>query len=288
MIEYKCEKCKKIFNHKHNYIRHLNKKNVCTNFNNCVCAKCGKVYKHSSSLVRHKKNCKGKKKKCNNVQTVVNNNQTIVNNITNINITNNFKLVKFGEENINILTDEIYEKIINKGFKSLTEYIENVHFNKEYPEYHNIYVANLRDEFVLIYTGEAWEIRNEEDIIDKYINYKIDHIENKFDELIEKLPQKAIKKFQKFLEEKDDDKTINQMKRDLKLLLYNKRYLPINLQKRLKNESNFVEIKYRLEDLKDTFDNINIQNMKLEDKNEINKILQSIKIDNLNSTDLDK
>ena len=234
MIEYKCEKCKKIFNHKHNYIRHLNKKNECTNLDKCVCPKCGKEYKHSSSLIRHKKKCKGKKKICHSIKTVVNNNQTIVNNITNINITNNFKLVKFGEENINILTDEIYEKIINKGFKSLTEYIENIHFNKEYPEYHNIYVANLRDEFVLIYTGEAWEIRNEEDIIDKYINYKIDHIENKFDELIEKLPQKAIKKFQKFLEEKDDDKTINQMKRDLKLLLYNKRYLPINLQKNKK------------------------------------------------------
>ena len=80
-IEYKCDKCGKIFNHKNDYNRHLNRKNPCKtsaeipiqpNFtkippnkiiNDLKCNYCEKIFTRSDSLNRHLQNrCKVKKR----------------------------------------------------------------------------------------------------------------------------------------------------------------------------------------------------------------------------------
>jgi hypothetical protein len=42
--------------------------------------------------------------------------------------------------------------------------MESIHFNKDKPENHNIYISNLRDNHVLIYNGSEWQLRERDDV----------------------------------------------------------------------------------------------------------------------------
>ena len=52
----------------------------------------------------------------------------------------------------------------------------------------------------------------------------------KFDELINDLPKTVITKFQRFIDKKDHDNVINKIKKDIKLILYNNRSLPMSIR----------------------------------------------------------
>jgi hypothetical protein len=54
------------------------------------------------------------------------------------NVDGDVKVVKFGEENLSYISDDTFKKIIGRGFKSLEEFMNHVHFNKDHPENHNI------------------------------------------------------------------------------------------------------------------------------------------------------
>ena len=59
-------------------------------------------------------------------------------------------------------------------------------------------------------------------------------MEEKFDEIMEQLPIKVRTKFTKFLNKKEEDDMINTIKENLRILLYNKRHIPVNTRKKLK------------------------------------------------------
>jgi hypothetical protein len=48
-----------------------------------------------------------------------------------------------------------YKRILNKGFKSIQEYVNCIHFNSKKPENHNVYISNLRDNYILVYDGRS-------------------------------------------------------------------------------------------------------------------------------------
>jgi hypothetical protein len=62
---------------------------------------------------------------------------------------------------------------------------------------------------------------------------KSDILTTKFDELFKRLDEVTIKKFRRFLESKDDDDTINSIKKDLKLIMYNKRKIVENTRNQI-------------------------------------------------------
>ena len=144
------------------------------------------------------------------------------NNIQN-NIHNEIKIIAYGKEDISYITDNEYELLINKGFKSVPNLVEYIHFNINKPENQNIYISNMRDNYVLVYDGGGWQIREREDILQDMIDNKTDILNEKFDELVDKLDEITIKRFKKFLDEKDNDNVSSQLKKDLKLILYNKK-----------------------------------------------------------------
>lgn len=55
---------------------------------------------------------------------------------------------------------------------------------------------------------------------------KSDYLVEKFDELQGKLDEQTIKRFDNFLNRRDEDKIIEQTKREIKLILYNNRKIP--------------------------------------------------------------
>jgi small-conductance mechanosensitive channel len=62
---------------------------------------------------------------------------------TQINVINNvtINITPFGKENLNFITEEkCIKELIYSGFGCIQKYIDIVHFNKDKPEYHNMYI----------------------------------------------------------------------------------------------------------------------------------------------------
>jgi len=75
------------------------------------------------------------------------------------NIHNDIKIIAYGKEDLSHILDKDYKTILNKGFKSVPALMESIHFNLNKPENHNIYISNMRDNHVLIYDGNEWQLR---------------------------------------------------------------------------------------------------------------------------------
>ena len=154
--------------------------------------------------------------------TVVNGNNT--NNIQQ-NIHNEIKILAYGKEDLSFITDDVYKVLLNKGFKSVQNLVEYIHMNDNKPENQNIYISNMRDNYVLIFDGIDWRLKERDDILQEMVENKTDILTDKFEELIKTLDESTIKKFKRFIDEKDEDNVADQIKKDLKLILYNKKII---------------------------------------------------------------
>lgn len=177
----------------------------------------------SSNVINNKINTDNSIKNI-NVQNIVNNNNHIQNNIS-------IDLLAFGKENMDFITPDMWEVIFGKGFMSVPEFIACVHFNKDHPENHNIYISNLRDKHLLIYDGDKWVMRMSNEAIEDLINHKTDNLIDKYIEWEPVLSESIKKKFARFKNNELDEKFQKKMLEDIKLLLYNKKHLPINSRK---------------------------------------------------------
>lgn len=152
----------------------------------------------------------------------------------NINIKNNIKITAFGDEDMNKISDEVYKRILNKGFQSVPQLIKYVHFNDQIPENHNIYISNSRDNTVKIHDGSAYILSDQTKIVETLYDQKSGHLEDKYEELVDVLNEFTKRKFQRFLDNKDNAEHMNKIHKDIKLLLYNYRNIPIETQNKNK------------------------------------------------------
>jgi len=143
-----------------------------------------------------------------------------------INNTNNINLLAFGKENMAELADELYKRILNKGFKSIPTFIEYLHYDKNKPQNHNLYISNIRNNYVIVYDGSEWQLKERDAILQQIIDEKGEYLSGKFDQLLPELDEHTVRKFNRFLEQRDDKDVILGIKKDLKLLLYNNRKIP--------------------------------------------------------------
>jgi len=257
MEELTCNKCDKSFAQKIDYTRHINRKYPCGKNNKIICNKCDKIFKHKSTMYFHRKKCKDT-----NLMNVLNktiNNQYIDKqlNVDKMNVDGDVKVVKFGNEDISYISDDIYQSILGKGYKSVEEFVDHTHFNPDHPENHNIYIADIKNNYVLLYDGFQWNIKDRDDAIEYLIYAKSDYLSVKFEELMHKLSPMDIKKFTNFMKNRDNDIKMKMVKTDLKLMLYNNRHIPCALRKQLETSmKNQKTIKYKKNKCGDDFENI--------------------------------
>jgi len=241
IIEIQCNYCHNIFSRQDALIRHLNSRCKVksrldegkeTMLNEMVELK--KKFNDLEELTKAylQENIKYKQL----VETQNNTNIQTQNN-TNIQTQNNTQnIMSFGKEDTSCIPENIVKKSLNMGFLSTINFIEHLHFDVNRPEYHNIYMSNMRNDNILIYDGNDWILKSKKDILDQLYYRNTDTLETKFQELINELPPDTIKKFGKFIEEKDDDEVINNIKNELKLLIYNKRGIVEKTRKLIKNK----------------------------------------------------
>lgn len=236
-----CHYCNKPFTRKYSVIRHQKscKDKLKYDEDTKIHQLEEMVIKLNATLKEQNKEIKELKQLSSNI---INNNINTDNSIKNINVNNivnnnhiqnniSIDLLAFGKENLDFITPDMWEIIFGKGFMSVPEFIACVHFNKDHPENHNIYISNLRDKHLLIYDGDKWVMRMSNETIEDLINHKTDNLIDKYIEWEPVLSDSIKKKFSRFKNNELDEKFQKKMLEDIKLLLYNRKYLPIKSRK---------------------------------------------------------
>ena len=158
-----------------------------------------------------------------------------INNNT-INVQNNIKLLGYSDTDRSHLTDNDILKCLNHSNFCIPRLIEKIHFDVNKPENHNVYISNLKNKYVMMYDGEKWNCKDRDDQINSLIDDNESIIEYKLEEWIEngkKYPE-MMRKFKRYIDKKENDKVIEAVKNEIKLLLYNNRQI-INADKEIKN-----------------------------------------------------
>ena len=237
MVNHLCSKCGKTFIRKAYLLKHVNRKFPCTKHvhenNELSCQCCNKLFKHKSSLSRHINICNSGDIIDNRSVNTYIDKRAINNTSNNLNFDGDVKVVKFGNENLSYISDDLFKQILGRGFRAVSEFIEHSHFNKKHPENHNIYIANIRDEYIVIYDGDKWTINRRDETMEDIIYAKSDFLYRKFKELVGQMNQQDIDRFMKFMHQRDDDQTMNRLKDEITLQLYNNRKLPQYMRKKM-------------------------------------------------------
>jgi hypothetical protein len=161
-----------------------------------------------------------------------NSNNTINNNNSNNTINNNITINAFGKEDISYITDKDYKEIFYSSSKSVPKLISKIHFNKKYPENANIYISNLKDSYIMVYDGHTWNMSMKTDTIDEIFDSKIIHLDGIFEDLLGKLDPTVKKRFKRFQFNLEHSSIEHDIKKELKLLLYNSRMLALKNKKK--------------------------------------------------------
>jgi len=98
--------------------------------------------------------------------------------------------------------------------------IEKIHFNPHKPENMNIYISNMKDRYLMIYEDGNWTLKSKVNVLDSLYDDKEMLIEEWLDEEQNKYPEMR-DKFVQYLNNKENDDTMNMVKDELKLMMYN-------------------------------------------------------------------
>lgn len=277
MPNYECDNCNKIFKRNENLKYHI-ANNACK-IDSVFCKYCKKGFTSSISMNRHVRlYCKVKKKDDDNKKEIfdrlvkleeknrvleeknkvleeelnkikkqtkishktLNKNNGLINNGTFVN-NNNINLVAYGSEDMTKLDKKEILRVLRKGYDSTIRLTETLHFNPKYPEYHNIYITNMRDKYAMMYDGKCWELTIKEDLLNRIYDDKKNYIEDNVEDFVDSLSKSQKNALERWANTDEDDKKIRQLKERIKLLLYNLREIPINTQKNIDGNKILLE-----------------------------------------------
>jgi len=119
-----------------------------------------------------------------NTTNEITKNINIVNN--NLNIIHSDKINAFGKENLDILTEDMLDEIIENPNGGLVRLIKYIHFNPDVPENRNVVIKNKKDPYVDVFNGDYWEKQDKDTTIHNLISTKKDIMDDHFENMIEK------------------------------------------------------------------------------------------------------
>ena len=231
ICEHKCQYCLKDFTTKQAMYRHIKytcKKNkdedlkeLARLLNETICGKDKQLEKMQKQI----------DKLTNKLQIQNINNGTINNNIFNITV------LDYNMTDYSHLTDNDYVDCITDCNYCVKNLIEKVHFNEGKPENMNIYISSIKGNYVMVYKNNNWIIQDKKEQIDDMYDYNEILLENWYNDYKNKYPN-IIESFNKYLHNKEDNDIINEVKKDILVMLYNKRGLV------LKNKNDDFMIEY--------------------------------------------
>lgn len=228
--KYKCKYCDKIFEYRQSLSKHIkyhckkNKDEDLKEFVRLLNKKVELLESNNENLCKQL-NYLSKKLQIQNIgnqqNNVLNMNGDITNNVQNINILNH------KDTNYDYLTDKDFIECIRSCNYCVKNLIEKVHFDENHPENMNIYISSMKTDYLMLYKDGAWNIVDRNYHIDSLYSRNEIELDNWYDEYKDKYPQ-IIQKFERYLHNRENNETINMVKKDILRMLYNKRKIVIN------------------------------------------------------------
>jgi len=139
------------------------------------------------------------------------------NTINNVNI----NLLNYKDTDTSHLTDNDYKKCLEKASRCVLKLIEKVHFNPDKPENMNIYISNMKNNYMMMYKENKWNLVKKEEM-DAVYDHKEDLIIEWFN--LNQDPE-LLKYFDRYMDLKEDKPTAETIQEEYKLMLFNKRDL---------------------------------------------------------------
>jgi hypothetical protein len=113
---------------------------------------------------------------------------------------------------------------------SINYLIEKIHFNPEKPENMNIYISNIKNKYLMLFENGTWKMKTRRKEIERLIEDKEDLINEWIKNNKNKHPELK-PKIQRYINNKNDkdDPSIDFIKDEVELLLYNKKNMIENV-----------------------------------------------------------
>lgn len=146
-------------------------------------------------------------------------NATNSNNTTNNN--NNITINNYGSEDMSHMNLKRITFVFSKSFNSVVECVRLKHFSPLAPQNKNVCIKDLKSKYAYVFYDGNWDVIGRTKLIDEMYIDICDYIEEKLDELIDELDDRVVTHIKRFLEKRDEDKTIERIKTDLTSLIFN-------------------------------------------------------------------
>tara|TARA_B100000963_G_C22531280_1_gene627728 strand:- start:262 stop:1146 length:885 start_codon:yes stop_codon:yes gene_type:complete len=147
------------------------------------------------------------------LQINANNNNIITNNY------NNIQLLSYKDTDISHLTQNDFINSLKRQNNCVKLLTEKIHYNPQKPENMNIYISNLKNKYVMVYENDKWQLK---DYFENIYEHKEFLLEEWIDREKDNYPELR-DKFEKYLNNKENDNILNTIKEDIKLMMYNNR-----------------------------------------------------------------
>ena len=166
-----------------------------------------------------------------NTTTTITNSHNTTN--TNSHNTNNVTINFYGKENLSHITDKQYIQIMNRGFMCLKEYIIKKYFSDDMPSNANVYNCDFKSKYLRVFDeASQWMLRDKKEVIESMYDKNCEELASKYIEMQNEIKLKN-PKFEKFMDECEDEEIRAAIHEDIKKTLFNERH------KALKNIKEF-------------------------------------------------
>jgi hypothetical protein len=223
-MSFVCKRCGYETDIKHSLIRHLQKLNECPDIYDSIdrmilvqaltdkrccktfdCKHCGRCFADKSNMYRHMKTCPHK------VQ---------IKHSKKPSASTSIQLKEFGFETM----DHLPREFLNACFanKRITELIDNIHFDRETPENHNVRLRSTKKKYMEVFENGRWTTKDQDqtltDLIQKGYRILSKHGRKNKDDLMEEeyLDEEDFHEVCEWMERVyDDQRAQKPLKRDL-------------------------------------------------------------------------
>ena len=211
-----------------------------------ICKFCGKNFNTRKSMLRHirhycksnkdlveskelKKIIKNQSKQITKFEKLLENTGNQINTNTQNNDNSNNKTINhininnYGEENLEMLTDDFKKHCVRHPYYALIKIIEKIHFNDEYPENKNIRLLNKRDNKLQVRDNGKWNYRSKEVTIKEALDDSNERLEQFYEEKskhFRKIIRLSCKEIIKNVQESDTE-LLKNLYREMTLILFN-------------------------------------------------------------------
>ena len=145
----------------------------------------------------------------------------------------NVNVVAFGKENMDFNIEDISS--LCQGNKTIPNFIDFVHFNKNKPENHNVFMPSRKNKNeVFVHNGHKWILSDKKYVIEQLIDKGSTYVEGKLEELKLKISKSKLNAVERSINAYNDTannahaETTKKITKDVELILYNNKDVVLN------------------------------------------------------------